>query len=392
MFENEKDIIMCTGGMSIDPDDVTPSAIRESNWEIVTYGTPVLPGAMFMLAYKGEKVLIGLPGGVVFSEKTVFDVLLPRILANDRITKQEIIEMGHASIINFGAKQDMFTVRVNHRQLINRLMDGYLKLDIVGASMMTKLLDRKNKISAEEFKQQAVEIFGSQANEGLPKLAEMIGMKSVNDLPEELADDPSVKQIREVMDLLVKKGIKNAIFDITLMRGLDYYTGTVFEFFDNSPENNRALFGGGRYDGLVGLFGVEPIATVGVGLGATTMQQFLEVHGLLPQLSSHTDVYLIPVDKESLPGADTLAQKLRAEGVKAELDITGRKLDKQIKTAAKKQIPFAVFIGEDEIKNGMYTVKNLAESNEQKVDFDRMITIVKDRRYDSDDDDSLFEI
>ena len=96
------------------------------------------------------------------------------------------------------------------------------------------------------------------ANEGLPKLAEMIGMKSVNDLPEELAGDPSVKQIREVMDLLVKKGIKNAIFDITLMRGLDYYTGTVFEFFDNSPENNRALFDGGRYDGLVGLFGVEP--------------------------------------------------------------------------------------------------------------------------------------
>ena len=99
MFENEKDIIMCTGGMSIDPDDVTPSAIRESNWEIVTYGTPVLPGAMFMLAYKGEKVLLGLPGGVVFSEKTVFDVLLPRILANDRITKQEIIEMGHGGLL-----------------------------------------------------------------------------------------------------------------------------------------------------------------------------------------------------------------------------------------------------------------------------------------------------
>ena len=99
MFENEKDIIMCTGGMSIDPDDVTPSAIRESNWEIVTYGTPVLPGAMFMLAYKGEKVLIGLPGGVVFSEKTVFDVLLPRILTDDRITKQEIIEMGHGGLL-----------------------------------------------------------------------------------------------------------------------------------------------------------------------------------------------------------------------------------------------------------------------------------------------------
>ncbi|QWQ31904.1 ATP phosphoribosyltransferase regulatory subunit [Candidatus Minimicrobia naudis] len=55
------------------------------------------------------------------------------------------------------------------------------------------------------------------------------------------------------------------MFDVTLMRGLDYYTGMVFEFFDNSPENTRALFGGGRYDGLVGLFGVEPISTVGVG-------------------------------------------------------------------------------------------------------------------------------
>ena len=98
-FENEKDIIMCTGGMSIDPDDVTPSAIIEGNWEIVTYGTPVLPGAMFMLAYKGEKVLIGLPGGVVFSEKTVFDILLPRILTDDRITKQEIIEMGHGGLL-----------------------------------------------------------------------------------------------------------------------------------------------------------------------------------------------------------------------------------------------------------------------------------------------------
>ena len=98
-FEKEKDIIMCTGGMSVDPDDVTPSAIRESGWEIVTYGTPVLPGAMFMLAYKGEKVLLGLPGGVVFSEKTVFDVLLPRILAGDRITKEEITEMGHGGLL-----------------------------------------------------------------------------------------------------------------------------------------------------------------------------------------------------------------------------------------------------------------------------------------------------
>ena len=303
----------------------------------------------------------------------------------------EIIELSHASVMNFGAKQEMFTVRVNNRQLINRLMSQFLKLDIVGSTMMMKLLDRKNKISAEEFKRQAIEIFGSQASEGLPKLAKMISMKSVDDLPSELMEDESVKQLREVMKLLSQKGITNAVFDVTLMRGLDYYTGMVFELFDNSPENNRALFGGGRYDGLVGLFGVEPIATVGVGMGATTMEQFLEVHDLLPKLASKTDVYIIPVSKESMAGADDLARKLRSEGVRAELDITGRKIDKQIKAALKKQIPFAVFVGEDEIASGAYTVRNLVESDEQKVGAERIVTIVKDRRYDGDED-ALFEV
>ena len=70
-FEKKKDVIMCTGGMSIDPDDITPSAIRECGGELIAYGTPVLPGSMFLLAYKGDKVLMGLPGGVIFSPKTV---------------------------------------------------------------------------------------------------------------------------------------------------------------------------------------------------------------------------------------------------------------------------------------------------------------------------------
>ena len=68
-FEKKKDVIMCTGGMSIDPDDITPSAIRECGGELIAYGTPVLPGSMFLLAYKGDKVLMGLPGGVIFSPK-----------------------------------------------------------------------------------------------------------------------------------------------------------------------------------------------------------------------------------------------------------------------------------------------------------------------------------
>ena len=299
----------------------------------------------------------------------------------------EIIELSHQAIMNFGAKQSMFTVKINNRQLIDRMMSKYLQLDIIGANMMTKLLDKKNKIPVEEFKRQAIEIFGADhAQQGLPKLANMLNIKTVDDLPEELKNDISVTHIRKVMELLKQKNITNAVFDVTLMRGLDYYTGTVFEFFDNSPENNRALFGGGRYDGLVGLFGVEPVATVGVGMGATTMQAFFEVNELLPKLKTHTDVYIIPIGESCISGADELARKLRTNGVNTELDITGRKIDKQLKTALKKQIPFAIFVGEEELETGVYPIKNLVESTEEKVDVDRIITIVKDRRYDGDED------
>ena len=97
---DDMDIILCTGGMSIDPDDVTPDAIKESGCEMVTYGTPVLPGAMFLLGYEKKKVIMGLPGGVVFSRTSVFDLLLPRILAGDIITKKDIIEMGHGGLLS----------------------------------------------------------------------------------------------------------------------------------------------------------------------------------------------------------------------------------------------------------------------------------------------------
>jgi len=103
-------------------------------------------------------------------------------------------------------------------------------------------------------------------------------------------------------------------------------------------------------------------------------------------------VYIIAVDAASLGGADALARTLRSEGVRAELDFSGRKLDKQLKTALKKNnIPFVAFVGEEEVASGVYTIKNLIESTEQKVSLERMISVVKDRRYDGDDD-AAFEI
>lgn len=90
------DMVFCTGGMSVDPDDLTPAAIRDAGCEIVTYGTPVLPGAMFLVSYaKDGRPVLGLPGCVMHAGVTVFDLVFPRILAGERITKADIAAYGH---------------------------------------------------------------------------------------------------------------------------------------------------------------------------------------------------------------------------------------------------------------------------------------------------------
>lgn len=90
------DLVLCTGGMSVDPDDMTPLAIKNTGARIVTYGAPVLPGAMFLLSYYGEKniPICGLPGCAMYNKRTIFDLILPRLMADDPITREEINALG----------------------------------------------------------------------------------------------------------------------------------------------------------------------------------------------------------------------------------------------------------------------------------------------------------
>jgi len=308
------------------------------------------------------------------------------------LPESEVIGIGYTLLKNLGATDEMFIIKINNRKVINYMMAQYLGLDTIQAQLMIKLFDRKNKIAAEDFRDQAIEIFGEQAApEGLKKISALLSAKSMGELPEDIRESGAVKEVQELFTLLERAGVKNAIFDITLMRGLDYYTGTVFEFFDTHPDNNRAMYGGGRYDGLVGLFGAEPISAVGMAPGLTMTELFLQTHKLLPDLPSTTEVYIVVLG-DALKGAMKLASDLREEGVNTELDITGRKLDKQLKTAVKKHIPFIIFVGDDELQSEIYPFKDTASSEEQKLSFERIVSSVKDRRRKHDDDlDDLFE-
>ena len=297
----------------------------------------------------------------------------------------EIIGLAAEIMKAFGATNDMFTIRINNRKLIDFTMGQHLGLDAVQAQMMIKLFDRKNKISPEDFRDHAAEIFGAENSpRGLRQIAVLIAAKSMNDLPEELRTSAAAREVQELFQLLEQAGVKNAVFDSTLMRGLDYYTGTVFEVFDTNPQNNRSLFGGGRYDGLVGLFGAEPIGTVGMAPGLTTTELFLQSHNLLPKLVSTTEVGIVVLNN-TYSAALKLAQNLREEGVNVEVDITGRKLEKQIKAVIKKNIPFMIFVGEDEVSSGIYMFKDTMTAQEEKLSFERIVSKVKDRRHISDD-------
>ena len=296
------------------------------------------------------------------------------------LAEAEIITLASEVMKAFKAKDDMYVIKINNRQLINFMMAQYLGLDAVQAQLMIKLFDRKDKMGAEDFNDQAREIFGSDlAADGLEKISALLAANSMADLPQEIRESAAVKEVQELFTQLERSGVKNAIFDITLMRGLDYYTGTVFEVYDLDPDNNRSLFGGGRYDGLVGLFGAESLSAVGMAPGLTMTELFLRSHNLLPEFTSTTEVYLVVLD-EALNGAMKLADTLRSEGVNTEVDITGRKLDKQLKTAIKKQIPFMVFVGQEEISSGQYSLKDAASAEEQKLSPERIISTVKDSR------------
>lgn len=98
MRDRGSDVILVCGGLSVDPDDVTVGGVEKSGAEIINYGAPVMPGAMFLLAMLGDIPILGAPGAVIFNQTTIIDVILPRVLAGEKVTREDIIELGHGGL------------------------------------------------------------------------------------------------------------------------------------------------------------------------------------------------------------------------------------------------------------------------------------------------------
>jgi histidyl-tRNA synthetase len=210
-------------------------------------------------------------------------------------------------------------------------------------------------------------------------LFDTLAIKDINELPETLHDQPAVTELKRLFKLLEASGVSNAIFDMSIMRGFDYYTDIVFEMYDTDPENARALFGGGRYDGLVGLFGVEPVPTVGFGMGDVMLEKFLESHNLLPKLHQEVDIYVVLVG-DSYDAAQKSIADLREMGLNVAVDASERKVGDKVKNAVKQGAHYALFIGEKELEEEQFTLKNLDTNVEEKHGLQRIVSVVKDYR------------
>ncbi len=291
----------------------------------------------------------------------------------------EIIMIADSIMQGYRASRDAYKIKLNSRKLLNDTITQYLGIDESRLADTIRLFDKVHKLDRMDFSHKFDEISGKpELQEKLWQLIE--NANNLDKLPEELKKHQSFQELKELTMLLAKSGVLNAEFDITLARGFDYYTDIVFEVFDTAPENNRSLFGGGRYDSLIGAFGVEPVPTVGFGMGDVTLYDFLQTHNLVPKLAQEINVCAVLIGKDTYMYAQDLFKELRESGLNLAIDSSGRKIEKQLKSAAKADYPYVLFVGENELKTGQYKIKNLKTGQEQTIASHEISNVIKENR------------
>lgn len=264
----------------------------------------------------------------------------------------EIIALAHQLLLDFGAKPEMFEIRINNRAEMRQKYADASITDTTTQDAITRLNDRFHKISEAEYKAALQETITDEN-----QVSEIYSLVS----------GCNEYDTNQVVESLLTLGIENSKIDRSIARGFNYYTGTIFEVFDVSGENNRSMLGGGRYDNLTGMFGGEPISGVGFGMGDVTMRDFLETHGLLSNSvrSTAPTLMVIPMDSAQNLAAQKVAQQFRQAGIRVATDTSTKKVGEKISRANEKGCQYICVIGENELSQNTYTVKNLASGEER---------------------------
>ena len=279
----------------------------------------------------------------------------------------EVISTAISLLRALDADSSMFKVHINNRRFFNDVIAAIAGTDAEGSRRVSKVIDRKNKVPREAYEKD-LRALGLDGD----KIAQIDALYTMS-VTEAAALCPESRGAQELLDLFeALKALsleEYCVFDFGIIRGLDYYTGTVFEVLDTAPENNRAMFGGGRYDNLVGLFVKNAtVSGVGFGFGDVTLENFLVTHNLIPDI--YTEGKKVLVTKfDDVPYAEytAIVAKLREAGVQSSIYIGSKKFGKQIDYAVKGNYSHVVIMGGSELEAGVIKVKNLATRAETTV-------------------------
>jgi histidyl-tRNA synthetase len=270
------------------------------------------------------------------------------------------------------------TIKINNRKILSGIAE------VIGASDklidFTVALDKLDKIGEDGVKKEMMEKdISEEAIEKVQPLFNFTGTISekINQLSVLLAESnegmKGVEELRFICDNVMKLGLNTSILDldVTLARGLNYYTGAIFEVAPPKSVAMGSIGGGGRYDDLTGIFGLKNMSGVGISFGLDRIYLVIEELNLFPETVTATSkaLFINYGDNEAFYGMQAI-QKIRASGIKVELYPDNTKVAKQFQHADKRGIPFAVIVGEKEMESNSFSLKNLVTGEQVLLDFE----------------------
>ncbi len=280
-------------------------------------------------------------------------------LIGSKTTDADVEAVQVASDLIKAATDKEFVFKINSRKVIEEIAE---KADISEDKKEDafRAIDKLSKIGEEEVKKEMTE--KGIENEKAEKFFELIRKKEAD-----------ITELEEIKQKLKNIGIENVEIDLTIVRGLSYYTGFVFETFIKENQGIGSICSGGRYDNLIKLYGGEDLPAVGFGLG---IDRLMDVIGYKEEYFPSI-AYVANINKETKNQAIEIANQLRKAGISAETDLMNRSFRKQLDYVNAKNIPYCIIIGPEEIKNQEVTLKNMKTGQEKKIKTRNLIEEIK---------------
>jgi len=305
------------------------------------------------------------------------------IVGSDSYLADSEILMLMDSVLNRLDIKD-FEIRINDRNILDNLFD-VLEIEEKNIVPLATLIDKKDKISEEDFKAKICNIIKHELKTDM--FFDFLDCSSIDDVEEFFSKTDNkeevaghIKRIRETLKLCDSNGSgKNVVFCPSIIRGLDYYTGIVFETILKKSPSYGAVFSGGRYDKLVGMFSKNrDFPCVGASIGISRLIGALRERGFFDQEKGCVaDILVINMDKRFHSDYFNIASKLREAGFKTEVYLNDDKLRKQFKFASKNGYSHTITAGDEELTKGVVKIKSLKEFMEKEISIDDIVGYFK---------------